>query len=254
MKIDFHFWLTYVLGRYAGIDRFTSEVIAWADEYTDKCTKPKDFGIQTQVAIEIFGDWRDIQIQSTVLMPFHFVPGDHRKNPRAVAANSGRSRMLVNEAIKNPIRLGIALHTFQDTWSHENFTGYKENFNSCGDFLLPNVGHTDMRSKPDLVEFEWDDPRIKEHIVNRIKFLEAAKETYAYLRKISGGPEWKVFSKRIEGILALPNMVKRIEEMKRMLGNTKLGWRQIDKKIRTKYEDEFVLAAKKHLGCVLSSL
>jgi len=253
MKQDYHFWLTYVLGRYAGIDRFTSEVIAWADGYTDKRTKAGEFGLQTQCAVP-FSNWGDPHIQSTVLMPFHFVPGDHHLNPRAVVANSARARMLVNESLKNPIRFGISLHAFQDTWSHENFTGYKERFNSCGDFFLPNVGHTDMKTKPDLVEFEWNDPRTKEHIVNRVKFLEAAKETYAYLQKLGGGPEWKVFNKRIEGILALPNMTKRITEMKRMLGNTKLEWKFIDRKIRTKYENDFVLMAKKHLGCVMDSL
>ena len=73
MQKDFHFYLTYVLSRKVGISVKDAEKIAWANQYTDDLTEADLHGIQTQSAI--LGNWADRQIQLSVLVPFHFIPG-----------------------------------------------------------------------------------------------------------------------------------------------------------------------------------
>ena len=73
MQKDIHFYLTYLLCVRVGVSRKNAEKIAWANQYTDELTESKVYGIQTQS--DEFGNWKDEQIQHSVLVPFHFIPG-----------------------------------------------------------------------------------------------------------------------------------------------------------------------------------
>ena len=164
MQKDFHFYLTYALARRVGIPARTAQEIAWADQYTDDLTEADLHGIQTQSAI--LGNWSDRQIQLSVLVPFHFIPGGDRRHPWMTTRNSLRAKHLVQNALSDVFQLGIALHGLQDTFSHENFSGWQEDLNACypwyyiGSNVIPNVGHAEMRAIPDIVNCVWTDSQI----------------------------------------------------------------------------------------------
>ena len=87
MQKDVHFYVTYALARKAGLPAEGAEKLAWADQFTDDLTAPDLHGIQTQSAIA--GNWADRQVQLSVLVPFHFVPGSDAGHPWMTTA--GRS-------------------------------------------------------------------------------------------------------------------------------------------------------------------
>jgi hypothetical protein len=60
-------------------------VIAWADQYTDDLTKADLHGIQTQS--DVVGNWADTQVQMSVLVPFHFIPGNDDNYPWMTTRN-----------------------------------------------------------------------------------------------------------------------------------------------------------------------
>ena len=165
MQKDFHFYLTYGLAKHAGVGAKDAEIIAWADQYTDEVKEAALHGLQTQCSVAADGNWEDRQVQMSVLVPFHFVPGNDQKSPWKTTRNSPRVRKLVKAGIKDGcVRFGIALHAFQDSYSHENFTGCREDLNSCFPWwypvsALPNVGHAEMRGMPDCLHYVWTDPR-----------------------------------------------------------------------------------------------
>lgn len=160
MQKDVHFYLTYALARKLKIKNTEAEKIAWADQYTDNLKKPDLYEIQTQCGK--LDNWHDPQIQMSVLVPFHFIPGNDAEHPWMTTPNNRRARQLVGAAQNDPIRLGIALHGLQDTFSHQGFSGWRESRNSCFPWYyiesgLPNVGHAEMRVVPDVVNYVWTD-------------------------------------------------------------------------------------------------
>jgi hypothetical protein len=80
-------------------------------------------------------------------------------------------------------QIGIALHTFADTWAHQNFTARNEVWNRLdGSNPLPSPGHAHAGRAPDSWQETWVDPRlIDSQIVNEIRFHEAARKIYRYL-------------------------------------------------------------------------
>ena len=172
MQKDVHFYLTYLLAVKVGVEDEDAEKIAWADQYTDDLTEADLYGIQTQSAI--LGNWSDRQIQLSVLVPFHFIPGEDPEHPWVTTRNCIRARKLVMVAWKagDLLQLGIALHGLQDTFSHEGFSGWQEEVNSCFPWYyiesaLPNVGHAELRVIPDVVNYVWTDPRDGRRIDNK---------------------------------------------------------------------------------------
>lgn len=184
MQKDVHFYMTRALARMAGIDADVAEKIAWADQFTDDCKKAGPSGVRT--ACEHFAEWADLGVQEYILVPFHFVPGDDVELPWVVTAGSLRARELMRQASGDIMRIGIALHALQDTYSHQGFCGLEHKINNCYGFgrlegLLPNVGHAEMMFAPDIANGVWTDPRSQEVIVNKARVMEAAAMTWHYL-------------------------------------------------------------------------
>ena len=185
MQKDAHFYMTYVIARMVGIKAQDAEIIAWADQHTDDMTQDdiSAYGIQTQC--DLLENWRDREVQYTVLVPFHFLPGDDADRPWMTTSNCRLSQKLITSAVysKDPYRMGIALHTLQDTFSHQGFSGWDEKANSCYPWYylqsaLPNVGHTEMQTMPDIIHAVWTDPRNNEYIVNADRAALAAEATF----------------------------------------------------------------------------
>jgi hypothetical protein len=260
MQKDIHYSLTYALACKVGIDK-DAEIIAWADQFTDELTKADLYGLQTQS--DIIGNWKDPQVQATVLVPFHFLPGEVLW---AVTAHSTRSQMLINAALIDPIRLGIALHTLQDTFSHQGFTGWNEKFNACFAFdniwsvAIPNVGHADMRTMPDMVNIEWTDPRTGEKIDNKIRAYRAAKDTFDCLVKFYGKDpktQWVDFEFQLRQIFSRNTKNTSVDydwrkkELQKFANASR--YNEIKELMKDQYKSQFIAAAQKHLAIVMDS-
>jgi len=265
MQKDVHFYLTYALATKAGIGGPLAEKIAWADQFVDDLTAAELHGIQTQSASTLSGNWSDKQIQLTVLSVFHFVPGNSRKHPWMTTKNSPRAKGLVSAAMEtdDPFRLGIALHALQDTFSHENFSGWHEDLNDCYPWYypsssLPNIGHAEMMATPDVVNYVWTDPRSGEQIDNKKRTLDAAKETYATLLAFStstgGAPGWDTVKAELIPLFKLKSYDDRVTGICKISKNPKVHYDTVDKKLNKKRtRSAFVQAANLHLAEALRS-
>ncbi len=261
MQKDFHFNLTYCLARRVGIESGEALKLAWADQFTDDMVGPGLHGIQTQSAI--LGNWKEKQIQLTCLAAFHFLPGDD-KNFWLVTEDSTKARSLLAQA-QNVFELGIALHTFQDTFSHQDWTGFEEKFNACpkyGGIFTPNISHTDMLLIPDIVNIEWTDPRTGERIDNRARALRAAEQTYRHLVRFYGkapNVSWDDLDEDILKIITKntgnpsADYDRRKQDFMKLAGDD-IRYSKITKDMQQKYIENFNAAARKQLGRVMLAL
>lgn len=132
------------------------------------------------------------------LCPFHFVPGDinfdgaKRKDKKQNAYNttpsSEQSKELLISALKskNLYRIGIALHSFFDTYAHQNFSGLNEEWNKVEsgiNKLIPPIGHSQVGFIVDDYFVEsWIDSRLFSEIVfNKERYKKAFCQSYKYL-------------------------------------------------------------------------
>jgi hypothetical protein len=141
--------------------------------------------------------WNEATLRNAYL-PFHFIPGgskanvaqriDGGANPMSVVPDSGPAKEILIEALKtrNLYRVGIALHSYADTWAHQNFSGLHEDWNVVDRLNpVPGAGHAQVLTSPDELDRRWDDPRLRpEHrsVRNRDRFILAAEKIYKYLR------------------------------------------------------------------------
>ena len=258
MQKDVHFYLTYLLSIKAGIKHAKAEIIAWANQYTDELTVAELHGIQTQSSS--LGNWEDKQIQFSVLVPFHFIPGNDPKHKWVTTRNNAHARRLVKQASKNHFRLGIALHGLQDTFSHEGFSGWQEDINSCFPWYyiesgLPNVGHAEMRAIPDVVNYVWTDPRSGKKIDNKRRTLSAAKATYDFLTKFFNPavkPEvWQELRKHLVQAFRIDSYDDRKQRFRDLSCNSGIKYKTVCKKFKEIHKEDFILAAKGHLASVM---
>lgn len=258
MQKDFHYYMTYALALKAGIENSTAKTIAWSNQFTDELTDCGLGGIQTQCAIT--GNYKDRQIQQTVLCAFHFIPGDQPSiHPWMVTRDSAKAKVIVSDALKLkcPVTLGMALHTYQDTYSHEGFTGWNEKFNSCFSWdnllggLIENVGHADMRTIPDIISAVWTDPRNDNKIVNADKFKIAAQLTFYYLKSFNNEIiEWTEsceFMKDLTPFWQIKSYDERKDWLMKWAGITE-KYNDIKEDMRSSNENEFICAARNQIS------
>ncbi len=247
MQKDIHFYLTYALAVKAGLSIETVRKIAWACQYVDDMTKAELHGAQTQCSPT--GNWSDRQVQYSVLVPFHFLPGS---KGWIVEANSKRARAIVEAAGDDPLRFGIALHALQDTFSHQGFTGWVEDANACYWFNkyipipFPNIGHADMGYAPDITNAVWYDPRTEETIDNKVRAMAAAEAVYEFLSPYR--ENWPEIAKELKVIFNTPNYEKRKQMLRDMAEDDEVRYSKL---IPT---EGFVKAARQHLAAVMKSL
>lgn len=255
MQKDIHFYLTYALAKKLGINDENAEKIAWADQYTDELGEAELYGIQTQSPI--IGNWSDAQIQMSVLIPFHFVPGEDKKHPWMTTENSKRANSLLNAVSDNLFQFGIALHALQDTFTHQGFSGWKEKLNDCFPWYymksaLPNIGHAEMQVVPDVVNYIWTDPRNGQKIDNKQRALRAAKATLNALAKLGTQKNvkmiWSSVKPKLKRYFKIESYDKRIDKICALSGNKTIDFNKVNKKIEKKYKKDFIKAASNHLS------
>ena len=220
MEKDFHYFTIYSIAKITGFA--DADIIAYSSQFVDDNNEgqfsidgsksffpekiPSDGGHYYPIMTQSLSPKSlNPYVQKYVYVPFHFLPGDNtviidgKKNTLNTTPNSHNAKMIVKQALDsdNPYSIGIALHTYADTWSHQNFTGMQEGWNSVYPWydifksIAPNIGHAEVGHSPDIISETWTDNRTKEKVVNRIRALDAVGQIYQALRKKSGqGPNW----------------------------------------------------------------
>ena len=213
MNREFHYYVVCYLARKAGFPPEHAETIALSSQMVDDSKLPwriesgqnngDPHGVSAGQSVSFMTEvtqnylfW-DSKIARDVYLPFHFIPGDpqraaikrkdKQRHPLAVTADSQNARALLIEALRsgNLFRIGIALHSYADTWAHQNFTGTADPFNALeAGNILPAVGHLQAGTIPDQPQALWWDMRLAapyENISNSARFLEAARMIYRFL-------------------------------------------------------------------------
>jgi hypothetical protein len=211
MQMDFHFYTIFALARTVGFSPDNAHVIAYASQYTD------DEASENTISFENGGEFEPIitahrifdlgavteRICKKVWIPFHFVPGnlgigDERMLTRA---NSSLTQVMINELLSYDLLpysrhlLGIMLHAYGDTWSHQNFMGMVNGMNGASQLrvngediwlynLAPTLGHAQTGSTPDEPRLDWEYMNYKgepHQIANYYRATEAAQNCHKVL-------------------------------------------------------------------------
>ena len=233
MQRDFHYYCVGVLANAAGFSSRDSLAIAYASQYVDDSTESELIEIVGPMGEFKFDPVRTAHlglgaltwsVEKRIYMPFHFIPPEPFQPPMRFSfitkADSKFARMLLDEAASEPAehhrrrlcRIGIALHTYADTWSHQGFSGRLNPENDVEEISLydasekrykrllwsnfyldfaPQVGHTEAGYFPDqgFRKMKWRFPARKPEYAyaardNLKEFLTAAERIYYWLREI----------------------------------------------------------------------
>jgi hypothetical protein len=200
MNIEFHYYSLYYLCVSAGFSESDAETIALSSQLVDESISPREVFLNgrrlfTEVT-QNYVFW-DEDVGAQIYRPFHFIPGDpeeaatkridEKASPYVVTADSPLSRDILITALRtqNLFRIGIALHSYADTWAHQNYSGKSEKLNSLDpSSIIPSVGHLQALKRPDIPGGRWTDTRLKPEfagVVNAERFAIAAKMVYRFL-------------------------------------------------------------------------
>ena len=179
MNIEFHYYSIYILARHAGFDEKSSFILAYSSQYVDdntfQCTvktKNKEFTNYISQTNDILKPKKELM---RIYPCFHFFPGDFEENSAMrkdgklhllnTTPNSRNVSTLLQKAIKTAslYRIGIALHTYADSFAHQNFVGYYDCFNAMKGLLkrmVPDIGYADAGFNPDIPGKIWKDERL----------------------------------------------------------------------------------------------
>ncbi|MBV8122701.1 MAG: hypothetical protein JO370_01315 [Paucibacter sp.] len=248
MQIDFHHAVTYVVSRLAGLGHDDASVVAHASQYVDDATQDGALEFTTgERYVRVTSSHKTINIalnadkadNRLVWVPFHFMPGNEAPPPGAspddafyyrlmCKPGSRIARDMMRDCVERKHlhfglhRLGIALHTFVDTWAHQQFigavcdinkvktyavnpdpsyckdvvygalTGVKEAFERHIANFLP-VGHAGALTLPDLPFLKWSFTRENGEVVardNPTDYLKAAHAAFNVVRRfVAGDPD-----------------------------------------------------------------
>lgn len=174
MQKDNHYHAILALCIRAGYSPDEARIVAFSNYQTD-CTALTQVKRPWQLWINNPGPW------------YHFVEGDRSG---IVVAGHQHLRGLVSTAIDRHdlIALGIALHAFQDSYSHAGFVGRLDKRNEMGlktswwRRAIPHYGHTQMGLHPDRGEVTWTDTRTGEVRVNAEIFTDCMFELFNLIK------------------------------------------------------------------------
>ena len=201
MDIEFHYYITFILCRQAGYSGNDAYKIAYSSQYTDDNTHHyyvnyPDGGHFLNEISQTMDITKPSRKRQKIYPLFHFVPGGAEAEETCcidcddekcfvTIPNSENANMLLKDALASEdlYRIGIAIHAFADTWSHQNFLGMKHDSNARNRVkIIPNIGHADFYHEPDKIHNEWKDLRLGDEasiVNNDDRFMEAAKQILA---------------------------------------------------------------------------
>lgn len=212
MDIEFHYYITFILCQAAGFDPDESYIIAYASQYTDDNNKQYYINYDggggfTSKISQTMDITKPIKKRRSIYPYFHFIPAgkeaekycnfkkDLKKKCKfncgvdsclLTVPNSRNSQEILDNALnsKDLFQIGIAIHSYADTWSHQNFMGCENTVNSWPVNPI-DLGHAFYSHNPDIVDKIWNDNRLeeKEGVKNTERFLEAAENIFLKLHK-----------------------------------------------------------------------
>jgi hypothetical protein len=222
MNIEFHYYIIYILAKYSGLDEMDCITVAYSSQYMDNNLVGQVIHAEAReyrtIVTQNYGWWSD-WFPKHVYIPFHFFPGDinyngaKRKDGKTNRFNCTPGSAFVTELLARAFdsrdfhRIGIALHTFADSWAHQNFTGTNDEWNSLGEESpIPKVGHAEALGQPDKMTGKWIDARISgeyQYIDNEARFLEAGRRIYERLIRFTGrnNHDWERVRDRIKSLV-----------------------------------------------------
>jgi len=268
MECDFHYCTIKVLACVAGFDANEAEIIAYSSQYVDDAVEHKPITIRNfpeiicplytgktkkfdpvctaHNAIDI-ATAIDRNVQRLIYIPFHFIPNDILNNVTTsfdftTAPDCKFANKIIDNAIKrfkdkptpdernrNLIKLGIALHTYADTWAHQFFSGRCSSFDNDIEQLeikhsnniiptefihhffniLPDIGHAEAAVFPDKTHVDFSCIHINRNITNQrnnpLHFTEAAKKIYEILLKLTNKPNnWNNYATSFTDFFKIP--------------------------------------------------
>jgi len=276
MQIDFHYCIIKILSQKAGFSPIDSQIIAYASQFVDDAIDHKPIVLPTIIdyfpqrinknildpictahqGLQVLNDFKK-DVQSKIYISFHFLPSEIYSNQPdysyVTQANSSFAKTLISKNIDNfnsntksyldkLISLGISLHTYADTWSHQGFSGIKNSndndvkktkifkknkmkkikiLDNFRNNLLPEIGHAEAFNLPDLPYLNWSYINKNEKVFrsNLNIFIDAVENIYKFLSEISNNKSENIniFIDRI--IFCLSNIEesskKRIETYKK---------------------------------------
>lgn len=289
MEIDFHHTTTYVIARAAGFKHSEAETIAYSSQYVDDATNRGTITFDNEALYTHTSsahktlDNRNFKKKSNhhVWLPFHFLPGNGNKkageNPTGkfiekiiCRPNSYIAKDMITACIekkKLPYSLhllGITMHVYADTWSHQGFAGIahrvnrvkaldekiktKNIFKRFKNYLLVIVynglskiinyalplGHGSALNYPDLPFLKWE---YYDHQKRKIKrnntklFIEAANEMCKAMQRYKAGKAnakatglSKQYKEKIENLLKSITDEEPDERHKKWLKKIKDGY------------------------------
>jgi hypothetical protein len=216
-----------------------SKIVAYASQHTDDAKHEhalefENGGRFQQVlsAHKFFDlDTFSLDSQYKIYLPFHFIPGIQGTRFQELLVcrqNSETSQRMVREVSRlkdKPYllhRLGIAVHVYADTWSHQSFSGLKTDLNDISDIdvmnenrgsiatifmdffrnvkeaVIPQIGHAEATYLPDEPYREWsffhnyeNETKVRK---NWVLCLDASRSIYNEIKRFlnqSNHPDYK---------------------------------------------------------------
>lgn len=146
MQIDIHHAGIYALCRIAGMKSVYANIVAYSSQQVDDANyghalkfTNKDVFKQTMTSYDALSPFNlNVSDALEVWMPFHFLPNGDKQNYQDALITSPDSKVLdflLEDLLSagNPetalYRLGIGMHSFADTFSHQDFKGFYDDYN-----------------------------------------------------------------------------------------------------------------------------
>lgn len=215
MQTDSHFYVTYILCRWAGLDHNNSYKTAYASQYVDdaclcKLLKFSDgFIFKPECTAHTTTNYNQLSSYDNVnvLTPFHFFPDINTNMVLPFGMNDNLKDLVFNTTLElgidKYIYLGMLLHIIADTYSHQEFYGFRCNDNQievvrsgiknklkslCYKFKMfvsrqVPVGHAAAFDLPDIPGLKWAYKRNKKiYLVdNEEKYNRAYQNIYTVI-------------------------------------------------------------------------
>lgn len=232
MQTDFHHAVTYIVSRLAGFTHPDASKIAYAAQYVDDATSSGLIYFQNRAMYQRISSAHKtidpVNLKNSenhiTWLPFHFLPANGGKEAgqdpdgtfihkivcwpdSPVARDMLISAFQERNSARALHRLGIAMHVFADTFSHQGFAGVLHEINDVDDIeeeipsglfkktwlgrikewlceRVPPTGHGQANVLPDLPFHKWSyKSSNNRHIVrdNPAIFMQAVLRMYEVL-------------------------------------------------------------------------
>jgi hypothetical protein len=205
--------MTYLITVRAGFRPAEAEIVAYSSQYIDdndliyNISQDNNFYYSNYIS-QTKNITKPKRNLFRIYPIFHFIPGEpladsaRRRDGKLHLLNttpdSKNARDVLRLGLKsdNLYKIGLAVHSFADSFAHQNFVGYYDEFNlvegiqqklsALFNRSVYKIGHAAAGHRPDIPYALWRDPRLcKSNSLrdNKKIFLKAAGRIFEELKK-----------------------------------------------------------------------